>query len=483
MTAKFAEGEPFSLILDALDDGVTVFDREGTLLWVNKKVCDISGMSRAKLIGLNVGEMVALPGVEASVVTPPPGSPSRPQTSVPSPRIEDYAGPGYAALKNGMQIHYTVQYVRDAHGTLLYGVGTVRDVSDLDMTGKQITDLQRLTTLYQDQLATLHTRVMGHTIIYKSASMRRIFERTTRLARLDGNILLTGETGVGKSMLAQYLHVMSRRAEGPFMQINCATLPESLIEAELFGYSAGAFTGASRKGRRGVIEMGHGGTVFLDEIGDMSVAMQAKLLTVLEDKRIRRLGGEKLITVDVRFVAATNKNPEVLIQQDQLRSDLYYRLAMNRIDLPPLRERRTDIPALIDAALSEFNDKNVTSLTLHKEIVDRLCALPLHGNVRELRNLVWQIVSEVEQETGEIGFSLLPAELVRSLDTRAYVGVASAGTTDSMAPGTESEEQRLRTLCIEHGGDVRAIAKVLDVHRTTVIRKLKRYGLSYTRNR
>jgi transcriptional regulator with PAS, ATPase and Fis domain len=234
--------------------------------------------------------------------------------------------------------------------------------------------------------------------------------------------------------------------------------------------------------------MGQGGTVFLEEIGDMPVEMQAKLLTVLEDKMIRRLGGEQLVQVDVRFLAATNKNPEVLLHEQTLRSDLYYRLAMNRIDLPPLREHPEDIPALIVATLAEFNEKNSTALTLHRELVEQVQALPFPGNVRELKNLVWQIASESGKDEGEITAQMLPPELVQTilscgrspLPQSSLLTRASFPSSPPQAGAHDAEEEhRWRTFYDQHHGDLYAMANALGVHRTTVARKLKQYGLSY----
>lgn len=268
----------------------------------------------------------------------------------------------------------------------------------------------------------------------------------------------------------------------PF-SVNCASLPESLIEAELFGYSEGAFTGASRKGRKGLIEMGQGGTVFLDEIGDMPMAMQAKLLTVLEDKVVRRVGGEKWVTLDVRFLAATNKIPDTLLQGRVLREDLYYRLATNRVDIPPLRERPEDIPGLTDHALAEFNEKNGTHLSFHPDLVRQLQALPWPGNVRELKNLVWQIASENEGEGGAVTLQMLPADLIGALASTNGLPVLKSQSVLPPAQYDADEAQRWREMCQQYAGNVHAIAGALGVHRTTVIRKLKHYGLRYARKK
>jgi transcriptional regulator with PAS, ATPase and Fis domain len=263
--------------------------------------------------------------------------------------------------------------------------------------------------------------------------------------------------------------------------VNCASLPDSLVEAELFGYAEGAFTGAARKGRRGLIELGQGGTVFLDEIGDMPVAMQAKLLTVIEDKVVRRIGGEQWVNLDVRFVAATNKNPETILHQKSLREDLYYRLAENHIQVPPLRERPEDIPSLIEQALAEFNNKNGTNLTFHDALITQLQTLPFPGNVRELKNLVWQIVSEVGTETSEISWELLPSDLMQVLARQDRLPSIGPPSHPQLDDKKAREEQHLRMLCEQYQGDVYAIANVLRVHRTTVVRKLREYGILYAR--
>jgi PAS domain S-box-containing protein len=474
------EQESFRSILDAVHDGIAIYDHGGTLLWVNEKVCQIFGLPRSELIGRNVREIAALPALQSLVTADANGRP-RTTTGTYSARIEDYVSPGYLELANGRQVLYTGIHVRDAHGAIVYVIYTLRDVTDLNEARKKIGELQQLTALYQDQLRTLHTRVLGRDLVYRSEIMRKILERTLKLARLDGNILLTGETGVGKNVLAQYIHVMSRRASGPFIHVNCASLPESLVEAELFGYADGAFTGAARKGRRGLIELGQGGTVFLDEIGDMALGMQAKLLTVIEDKVVRRIGGEQWVTLDVRFVAATNKNPELILQQKSLREDLYYRLAENHIHLPPLRERPEDIPSLIEQALAEFNNKNGTNLAFDAALISRMQTLSFPGNVRELKNLVWQIVSEAGTETSEIGWETLPSDLMQLLARQDRLPSAAPPSRLQLDDKKTREKQHLRTLCEQHQGDVYAIASVLGVHRTTVVRKLREYGISYAR--
>jgi transcriptional regulator with PAS, ATPase and Fis domain len=473
--------QPFGLILDALQDGVTVYDHGGKLIWINDKACQILGTPRVEVIGRHVNEIARLPTVQTLVTHDKAGRPFN-AAQISNAQIEDYVAPGYMVFTNGKKMLYSGVYVRDERGTVQYAIYTIREATDLDEARRKIDELQRLTILYHDQLRTLHLQVLGQEIVAGSETMQNVLDRALKCARAEGNVLLTGETGVGKNLLARYIHVMSRRAQGPFIHINCASLPESLIEAELFGYSEGAFTDAARKGRKGLVELGQGGIVFLDEIGDMPPAMQAKLLTVLEEKVIRRIGGEKWLPIDVRFIAATNKPTDTLVQGHSLRADLYYRLALHKVYIPPLRERPADIPGLIAYVLAEFNRQSETRCSFHADVVAQLQRLPFPGNVRELKNLVWQIASELSGTASEIIWQMLPCDLRQTLASASApptVGAPVASTPDQSI----SEARQLRELCQQHQGDITAMAKALGVHRTTVVRRLNAYGIVYPRKR
>ena len=474
--------QAFGLVLDALQDGVTIYDCQGKLIWINDKACQILGALRVEVLGRHVSEIATLPTVQALVTRDAGG---RPQTAAHPLRaqIEDYAAPGYMVFTNGKKMLYMGTYVRDEDGAVQYAIYTIREATDLDEARRKIDELQKLTTRYQDQLRTLHLQVLGQEIVARSESMQKVLERALKFTRVDSNILLTGETGVGKNLLARYMHIMSRRAQGPFIHVNCASLPESLIEAELFGYSEGAFTDAARKGRKGLIELGQGGIVFLDEIGDMPPGMQAKLLTVLEEKVIRRIGGEKWLPVDVRFLAATNKYPDTLLKGQSLREDLYYRLALNKLHIPPLRERPDDIPGLIDYALTEFNRQSEAHCSFHPDLVARLQTLSFPGNVREVRSLVWQIASELSGTVSEITWRLLPPDLAQALERQSVSGTFGQQEALTVCENATAEERQLRELCLRYQGEVSAIARDLGVHRTTVARRLKAYGIPYAHSR
>lgn len=252
-----------------------------------------------------------------------------------------------------------------------------------------------------------HQGVMGD-MVGSSPVMRQVYSLVSQVAPTSASVLITGESGTGKELVARALHRMSPRSGSPFIALNCAALPESLIESELFGHEKGSFTGAVER-HAGCFEQAHSGTVFLDEIGDMPIGTQAKLLRVLEENTVRRLGSKNEVAVDVRIIAATNREPEQAIIDKHLREDLYYRLSVFHIALPPLRERKEDIPAICDALLANLNLKHETRVAgLDPEVLMRLQRSSWPGNVRQLRNLLERAV--IIAGEGTISARHLPPE-------------------------------------------------------------------------
>ena len=242
-------------------------------------------------------------------------------------------------------------------------------------------------------------------LVGTSAAIRHVFSLIEQVAPSSASVLITGESGTGKERIAAAIHRFSPRASGPFVAVNCAALPENLIESELFGHESGAFTGAVGR-RAGCFEHAHTGTLFLDEIGDMPFAMQAKLLRVLEDSRVRRLGGKSEIAVDVRVLAATNRPVQEALEKKLLREDLFYRLNVFHIDLPPLRHRKEDIPALVQSLIKSLNEKHDYRVTdLHPEVLARIMSHQWPGNIRELRNVLERAVIMAREGT------ILPSHL------------------------------------------------------------------------
>jgi len=311
-------------------------------------------------------------------------------------------------------------------------------------------------------------------LVGRSKAMREIFSLIRQVAPSSAAVLVTGESGVGKELVARAIHNLSpRRESGRFIAINCAALPESLIESELFGHEKGAFTGALQR-RQGCFELADGGTLLLDEIGDMPIGTQAKLLRVLEDNRVRRLGGDREVQVDVRVVAATNKKIEEAVGEGELREDLFYRLNVFHIHLPPLRARKEDILPIAEALIASHNKKHGCKvLDIHPDALQKLELHPWPGNVRELRNVLERAVILAGEGT------ILPAHLI-GLDAED-ARPASASDPDAIAlrVGTtvRDGEKALILKTLEHTGNNKTrAAKILEVSLKTLHNKLKEYG-------
>lgn len=302
-------------------------------------------------------------------------------------------------------------------------------------------------------------------IITRSPRMRQIIELTKIVAASNATVLVTGESGTGKELIARAIHSNSPRSKKPFIAVSCAALPESLLESELFGHEKGAFTGANNR-RKGKIELAHQGTLFLDEIGDVSPNIQIHLLRVLEEREFSRVGGNELIKVDVRIVSATNRDLQAALKDDRFREDLYYRLNVVTIDLPPLRERTEDILLLAEHFLQEFARENMKKVTsISKEVKEFLFKYPWPGNVRELENTIERAVILTRDEEIQIGDLLQKNSPLVKATPQSYTL-------------KEVESTHIRNVLSETNGNYSQAAKLLGISRVTLYNKVKMYGIS-----
>ena len=320
-----------------------------------------------------------------------------------------------------------------------------------------------------------------YVMIGESPALRRLRAEIAQAAPTSGRALIYGENGTGKELVARAIHDQSRRSAGPFVEVNCAAIPEELIESELFGHVKGAFTGALAA-RKGKFELADGGTLFLDEIGDMSLKTQAKVLRALQEQRVEPVGGAGSVEVDVRVIAATNKNLEEEIRAGRFREDLYFRLSVIPFHVPPLRERREDVPRLTRhfmEALSAEHGRRPREIA--PEVLALLAELPWPGNVRELRNIVERLVIMAPAERIELRH--LPASLLGSLPAGAAASAADETRADAAATGTlasareEFERRYILRKYDECGGNMSRTAEALGVERSNLYRKMKAYGL------
>jgi DNA-binding NtrC family response regulator len=324
----------------------------------------------------------------------------------------------------------------------------------------------------------LHEKYDFGKLIGYSEVMLNIFETIKKVSASDSTVLIHGESGTGKELVARAIHFNSSRKDQNLVAVNCGAIPEELLESELFGHEKGAFTGAIRN-RIGRFELAHGGTILLDEIGDMSPALQVKLLRVIQEKQFERIGGMKTIPVDVRIIAATNQNLEVAVEEKRFREDLFYRINVIPIHIPPLRVRKIDIPILANHFLTKFNESNKKAVNkINPDVIDVFMRYPWPGNIRELQNLMERIV--VIKESGDICMTDLPVKMRAASDKVVMPDTGTQIPEDGINFYEEVinfEKKLLLAALNESGGVKNAAAKLLMLNRTTLVEKIKRYNI------
>ncbi len=350
-------------ILNSIADGVFIVDRDWRIISFNRAAEAITGVPKAEALGSTCRDVFHSNVCDANCVLKRSIQTDQPITNQ---QI-------YIVNAEGKEIPISISAapLKDLAGNIIGGIETFRDISELTELRKQLTKQYS----FQD-------------IISKSKAVQKIFEILPDIATSDSTVLIQGESGTGKELFARAIHQLSRRKNKPLITVNSGALPDTLLESELFGYKAGAFTDA-KKDKPGRFALAQGGSIFLDEIGDISPALQIRLLRVLQDKIYEPLGGTESVKADVRIIAATNKNLEQLVKEGKFREDLFYRLNVVSIMLPPLRERKEDIPLLINHFIDRFNklkNKNITSVS--DEVLAILMRHDFPGNVRELENII-----------------------------------------------------------------------------------------------
>ena len=318
-------------------------------------------------------------------------------------------------------------------------------------------------------------------LIGSSSAMRKTFSLIERVAQTEVNVLITGESGTGKEEVAREIHASSRVSSGPFVAVNCAAMPLELIESELFGHEKGAFTGAAGK-RIGKFEAANDGTLFLDEIGDMGLETQAKVLRVIEDKHFQRLGSNETLISNARIISATNKKLEKLAEQGKFREDLYYRLCVVQIELPPLRDRKSDIPALIETFTNRFSlAYRSTPLAMSKEALKALLEYDWPGNIRQLKNSIERAVVLAENE--QITLDVLPQEVLGKSLKSKDIDISSdsivVAVSEDFKEARKEFERKYIEKCLERSsGNITRAAAILGIHRQSLQQKIKELGLT-----
>jgi len=437
-----------------LADDMMLSDAEGVILWVSENYEKNFGFAHGSIVGKSAFDLeqdgTFNPCITAEVLR----QKKKITTTQTINRVH----------KNVMTVGIPLF---DKAGALKYAVcfNTV-SMEQINVIQQNYRNLQNSLQQYTQEIAELRIRATSTSIVVKSPAMQRLWTLIQNTANTKANILITGETGVGKSAIAKAIHNMSSRANGPFIEVNCAVLHENLIESELFGYEKGAFTGAASGGKIGKIELANHGTLFLDEIGELPHHIQSKLLQLIQEKTIERLSGTRRIELDFRLLVATNRNLEEEVQRGLFRSDLFYRLNVIRIHIPPLRQRPEDILPLAHQFLERFCGEYGKQLALSPRFVAFLEQYPWPGNVRQLENLMERLVITAQDPILDV--TALPVEFTGG-DTPL------PAPTGTLAERMDAFEGQIIRDSYRRCGTTVAVAKELGISQATAVRKIAKY--------
>lgn len=370
------------------------------------------------------------------------------------------------------KIYITGKPVLDEEQKITRIIFNLRDVTELNNLKEEIKKTKDLNRRYHSELEELRSKQLEFdNIIAESSEMKEVLQRVKRVSAVEATVLITGDSGVGKGMLAKLIHRLSDREEKPFIEVNCGAIPANLLESELFGYKPGSFTDAKEEGKVGLFEAANNGTLFLDEISELPLELQVKLLKALEEEEIYPIGSTEPVPIDVRILAATNQDLEEMIQAGKFRSDLYYRLNVLPIEIPPLCQRKDDIAPLVYNFLNEFNKKYGTNKQISKKTWDILLSHKWSGNVRELKNTLERLVIMVE---GDI---ILPEHLSDIISDDNPSKELEIKQVMPLKEAKEKLEEKLLNLVLDGNISVREAGEKLGVHHSTIVRKAKKFGI------
>lgn len=457
LAGQLEGGVDFQKVVDSLIDGVYVTDDKAVTQYVNPAYCKHTGIQPEEILGRSVTEIAEEGALFGKAVSADVISLKRNVTG--TGVVKNHKGKSVPAYATGVPI-----FGEDGRVT-----NVAVSVFDTDSLIYRVTEFRN--TVHVEKAVQILDRFDEedmNPMVGNDASMRSIRRTIARAAPTDVTILITGESGVGKEVVADSIYSASDRKGRPYVKVNCTAIPGNLLESELFGYEKGSFTGALNQGKAGLFELANHGTILLDEIGDLPYELQTKLLRVLQQKEVLRIGGKKPISLDVRVIAATNADLKQKIKDGRFREDLYYRLSVVPIFIPPLRERRGDIDKLVKHYFFEYCTKHAHTVTVPDETLEIFRRYPWPGNVRELQNVIEYMVICCE------GNVLQPQVLA------AYLGMDSrrAGETPaSLKAAVDSYEKELIARAIEECGGVRKAARALDVDPSTISRKARKYGI------
>jgi PAS domain S-box-containing protein len=451
-------------IFKSSSDGIWLCDGNGKIININGASERINAIKANEVVGKNVREIVEEGLMDRSA-------------TLEVLQTERQVSLLQYLKRTNKYLLVTGTPVFDEDGRISLVVVNERDMTQLNMMKEKLAQTRMETERFKDELAELSLlELKDQEVIAKSEEMRQVLRVAIKLAKMEAsNILILGETGTGKGLLAKFIHQYSHRKKKPFIQINCAALPETLLEAELFGYEKGAFTGARERGKIGLFELAHEGTLFLDEIGDLPFSVQAKLLKYLDDHEIMRLGGIKPKQVDCTIIAATNRNLEARSRQRKFRQDLFFRLNSFVMHIPPLRARPDDIFELVNHLLDKYNRQYALQRSISPNAMEQIKSYAFPGNVRELKNMIKIAVMMSEMDS-------LDDYILRNLKTSVLEQSdysQKPGSQMSLPEETSAFEKKLLQNAMMNFKTTREMAGFLRINQSTVVRKMKKHDLTW----
>jgi len=439
-------------ILESINDGIVLIDNNGIIIRTNSSFEQISGLSANHILGTNYDSLVEKGSLPASVFW------GVLEKKKPFHVIETIKGRDFLVI---------ARPVFDGDGKLMKVVITLKDIYRLNELILNIQMTHEVASRYYIESEAEQEKYQQDDLVASSMAMRRVVSLAHKVAKVDSNVLVIGETGVGKEVVARSIHNCSHRMDGPFIKLNCGAIPEPLLESELFGYEPGAFTGAKKEGKPGLIELADGGTLFLDEVADLPLNLQVKLLRVLQEREVIRIGGTVNKKVDFRLIAATNQELEKMVKENTFREDLFYRLNVVPVFIPPLRERKEDIVPLIIFFLNKFNKKYGLAKKISPEVIQSLLKYDWPGNIRELENTIERLVVTSDS-------SLVSAEDMKQ-NTR--ISEAEESSAKMLSKVLEETEKNLIYQALGQCKTTREMADTLGISQSAVVKKMKKYGI------
>lgn len=459
------------LITTYMDDGICILKGDGQFVLVNQKYNENSGSFTEYRIGTRIQDMEKKGQLDDPIYNHVLRNKAYSIKTITYRASKENPDKKAVASVSGNPCF-------DRRGNVSYVICSNRNITELVKIKNSLSQLEEAQNKYIKKIDELDKPYVIPNVVYKSPEMKSIMNLVEKISPKDSSVFIYGETGVGKEVIARSIHDKSSRKDKPFIAINCATIPENLFESELFGYEEGSFTGAKKGGKKGVFEAANGGTLFLDEIGEMPISMQSKLLRAIQEGSFNKVGGVKPISVNIRFIAATNIGVNDLIDNVKLRQDLYYRLAVVPIYIPPLRDRKSDIDVLIDYFINIFNNKYNSKIKMSTSARKELNKYSWPGNIRELRNAIERYVILYEANNTYLGSDNSVLNILGLNNTFQKNDETKADNANSTLAEyiNQREKEYIVSVC-QKCSSIPEAAKVLGISLATMYRKMDKLGI------